>query len=176
MSAYGTITLPSRSATLLPTTSWPCKSTSPSKRLTVHHLTLSAATALSTFPSSTDSKGDTLLSYTHRIFAQVLEDGRTYPQELAQGLTWESYTREAYEAYFWAADVFVAIGSSEDEGGANGEGVEVELDVEKARKGRTWEDSVAGWYYVKPNYPGRSSHVRPLHLLCISTYLVRCVH
>lgn len=44
------------------------------------------------------------------------------------------------------------------------EGADVELDVEKARKGRTWEECVAGWYYVKPNYPGRASHVRCLYL------------
>lgn len=161
MSAYGSINLPSRANTFLPTTSWPCKSTSPFKHLTIHHLTLSAASALSS-PSTTDLNGDTLLSYTHRIFAQVLEDGRTYPQELAEGQTWESYTREAFEAYFWAADVFVAIGSASDEG-EGGEGMEVELDVEKVRKGRTWEECVAGWYYVKPNYPGRASHVRPLY-------------
>lgn len=176
MSAYGTITLPSRPNTLLPTTSWPCKSTSPFKHLTVHHLTLSAATTLSS-PSTTDSNSDTLLSYTHRIFAQVLEDGRTYPQELAEGQTWESYTREAFEAYFWAADVFVAIGSEGDEGaGEGGEGVEVELDIEKVRKGQTWEECVAGWYYVKPNYPGRASHVRPLYLSSACLHIFMEVH
>jgi len=25
--------------------------------------------------------------------------------------------------------------------------------------GRSWEECVAGFYYVKPNYPGRSSHI-----------------
>lgn len=155
----------SRPSPLLPTTIWPCKPTSSFKRLTVHHLTLSTATALLSSPSSTDSKGDTLFSYTHRIFTHILEDGRTHSQELAPGETWENYTHETFEAYLWAADVFIAIGSDGgdeemNEGGVE-EGMEVELDVEKARKGRTWEDCLAGWYNIKPYHIGRASHVGP---------------
>lgn len=67
--------------------------------------------------------------------------------------------------YLWAADVFVAIGSDDGdeemkEGGVE-EGMEVELDVEEARKGRTWEDCLVGWYNVKPYHIGRASHVGP---------------
>ena len=32
-------------------------------------------------------------------------------------------------------------------------------DVEASRGGCRWEDVLVGFYYVKPNYPGRSSHV-----------------
>lgn len=38
------------------------------------------------------------------------------------------------------------------------DGQEAQLALEDARKGRPWADCTAGFYYVKPNYPGRSSH------------------
>jgi hypothetical protein len=65
------------------------------------------------------------------------------------------YTRAEFGAYFWAADVIVAIGTNADD-----ELVSVLVgDVEVAQAGRSWEDILIGFYYVKPNDPGRSSHV-----------------
>jgi len=81
------------------------------------------------------------------------------------------YTRAAFEAYFWAADVIVAIGQTDDDAadGASDDGQsQVQAhnqNVESGsadlleRGGRSWEDALVGFYYVKPNYPGRSSHV-----------------
>jgi hypothetical protein len=178
MSAYGTITVASRPVDLLPPTSWdlpqpaaPGKPAAPFRRLVLHHLRLDSARAL---------PGPSLLDYTHRIFAAEIEAGRTYPQEAVAGsgligeqpdndgggdadtdmdtdthAAAQTYTRAAFEAYFWAADVIVAIGQTDD-GAAEGEGVEA------SRAGRRWEDALVGFYYVKPNYPGRSSHVRSL--------------
>lgn len=78
----------------------------------------------------------------------------TYPQEILQG---ETYTLEMFENYFFAADVIVGIIG---EGEAPGvDGASTPVGIEEARNGRKWEDCVAGVYYVKPNYPGRSSHV-----------------
>jgi len=162
MSAYGTIRLTaSAPVDLLPPTTWdllprpaaPGKPASPFRRLVTHHLRLDSARAL---PG--------LLEYTHRIFAAEIEEGRTYPQEEedyvggggggGEGLTTSdrAYTRAAFEAYFWAGDVIIAIGMVDDGGNRGG-------DVEASRGGRSWEDVLVGFYYVKPNYPGRSSHI-----------------
>lgn len=152
MSAYGTtITAPiSRPVGLLPQTIWelpePTKPAAPFRRLSLYHLRLDDARAL---PG--------LVEYTHRVFAAEVEAGRTYPQEALP------YTREVFEAYFWAADVVVAIGTvANGDEGAGPDDVEAVL-----RAGRSWEDALVGFYYVKPNYPGRSSHVRVSPLLCL---------
>jgi hypothetical protein len=173
MSAYGIVTVAGRPVDLLPPSSWGLpqpaagKPAAPFHCLELHHLRLDSARAL---PS--------LLDYTHRIFAAEIEAGRTYPQE-ADSLSVgpdndndndtlatthahaHTYTRAAFEAYFWAADVIVAVGRTDAVGG---DGVQVEAagcgeSVEASRAGRSWEDSLVGFYYVKPNYPGRSSHV-----------------
>lgn len=78
----------------------------------------------------------------------------TYPQEILQG---ETYSLEMFASYFFAADAIVGIvGEGElpcvDGGSAP-------FGIEAARNSRSWEECVAGVYYVKPNYPGRSSHV-----------------
>ena len=164
MSAYGTITANSWRVDLLPPTTWelpsppnvPGKLAAPFRRLVLHHLRLDTARSL---PG--------LLEYMHQVFAAEIEAGRTYPQEVANEVVTLSganddsttksrvYTRAEFEAYFWAADVVIAIGTNAGD----------ELDpaliggVEVARAGRSWEDILVGFYYVKPNYPGRSSHV-----------------
>ncbi|KAN0125599.1 hypothetical protein V8E52_000806 [Russula decolorans] len=159
MSAYGAITVTNRPVDLLPSTTWdlpqpaPGKPAAPFHRLVLHHLRLESARALPAGPS--------LLEYTHGIFAAEVEAGRTYPQEaVAAGI----YTRAAFEAYFWAADVMVAIGQNDDGqaqvpnvgSGSAGDLLEISRGV---GGGRSWEDALVGFYYVKPNYPGRSSHI-----------------
>jgi hypothetical protein len=193
MSAYGAVTVTNGPIDLLPPTTWDLPQPAPGKpaatafrRLVLHHLRLESTRV---FPS--------LLEYTHRIFAAEVEAGRTYPQEAdalaaaaAAGgsLSCESdddthtraapqaaYTRAAFEAYFWAADVIVAIGQTDDDAADHGGGDDgrvqaqalnvgsrgdlSQLQLEISRGGRRWEDAIVGFYYVKPNYPGRSSHV-----------------
>src|SRR6266550_2321370 len=150
MSAYGDLKVPS-SDRILPTMNWPTKS--PSTYITTIHLTLSTAR---------QSPG--LVEYLNTVFVKVVEDGRTYPQE-------GDMSGEAFEKYFFAADVFLGIISSShsEETQNNGEAT-----LDGTRAGRSWEECVAGFYYVsifrllitalipdpvKPNYPGRSSHV-----------------
>ncbi|GJE91420.1 hypothetical protein PsYK624_075700 [Phanerochaete sordida] len=143
MSAYGTVTR-AQPATQLAATAWRCtpRAGAPT-HLTLHHLTLARAAAL---PG--------LLAYLHACFADELERGATYPQEVLPG---ETYTREQFEGYYFGADVIMGLVGT---GGAPAEdGEEVRTDVEQARAGRSWEECVAGVYYVKPNYPGRSSHI-----------------
>ena len=165
MSAYRTIALTGSPVDLLPPTSWdlppppPGKPGAPFRRVVLHHLRLDNARACA--PG--------LLEHTHSIFATEVEAGRTYPQEAASGAHAHDsddcpYSRAAFEAYFWAADVFVAVGMTDDEGatdiaGNGGDHGCADRDVEASRRGQSWQDVLVGFYYVKPNYPGRSSHV-----------------
>ncbi|KAI0332981.1 hypothetical protein GY45DRAFT_1320246 [Cubamyces sp. BRFM 1775] len=150
MSAYGAIT--SRSSSPLSSTTWQLSSKRPDapKYLTIHHLTLDKAKE---FPG--------LVDYLHRVFAEELERGQTYPQEILPG---ESYTRSQFDAYYFAADVLVAVlGLPSPEGVADPldalDGTQIQVGFAEAVGGRTWEECIAGCYYVKPNYPGRSSHI-----------------
>ena len=184
MSAYGTIAVTSGPLGLLPSTSWDLpppslgRPTTPFRRLVLHHLRLDSARTL---PG--------LFEYTHRIFAAEVEAGRTYPQEAHATVAAAAasvgvgsgdsdakadthayaYSRAAFEAYFWAADVFVAIGMMDDAADVVGGG---DLDVGASRGGRSWEEALVGFYYVKPNYPGRSSHVSEF-LLQTTIYLYK---
>ncbi|KAK0460947.1 uncharacterized protein EV420DRAFT_1619475 [Desarmillaria tabescens] len=132
MSAYGAIQR-AYTGDGLPSTVW-CSS-SKTKYATIHHLTLQTAKPL-----------NGLIEYLHQVFAKEVDDGRTYPQERPIDLT-------AFESYFFAADVFIAIL------GAPEQPKESSLGVAETQAGRSWEDCVTGYYYVKPNYPGRSSHI-----------------
>ncbi|KAF9012506.1 hypothetical protein BDQ17DRAFT_1344028 [Cyathus striatus] len=137
MSAYGAISRPS-AGRALPSSLW---SSAKSSRgyITIHHISLATA-----------SKHEGLIDYLHLVFSQVVEDGMTYPQE-------GDMTRDTFEAYFFGADVFVGIIGGKDMDDITE--TEIELDIHSSKDQRTWEDSVAGFYYVKPNYPGRSSHI-----------------
>lgn len=87
-----------------------------------------------------------LLAVLYAEFAAELERdiARTYPQEAGM-------TEEEFKAYFFARDVFVGVGLVE---------INVPRDtIEQARGNREWKDAVAGFYYIKPNYPGHSSHI-----------------
>ncbi|KAH9834026.1 acyl-CoA N-acyltransferase [Rhodofomes roseus] len=150
MSAYGAILTPSRTAGPLPTTRWRLNPTSkyappPNAYLTIHHLTLATARAV---PG--------LLVLLHKVFADELERGLTYPQEIRAS---EEYTLEMFQAYYFAADVLVAVMGEGSLSVDVVDGEDVQLGIGAALKGRDVEDCVAGCYYVKPNYPGRSSHI-----------------
>ena len=127
MSAYGDIKRTNSSTRLLPTV-WNSQSSRVSEgpgHIIVRHFTLTTALALPGF-----------LEYLGATFAKEVADGMTYPQEGDMG-------QESFETYFFSADVFVGIisalpGSSEQPG----------LEVEEERAGRTWDDCIAGYYYV----------------------------
>ncbi|KAJ7818187.1 hypothetical protein B0H14DRAFT_1376500 [Mycena olivaceomarginata] len=142
MSAYGAI---SRSSGVisapLPATFWNVRRAlgDSTQYVTVHHIPTVAAARL--HPG--------LVEYLGAVMATEVEGGMTYPQE--------SMPADAFESYFFSGDVFLAISHSGNTGGS--EGTETPLTIEEARQGRAWQDSVAGYYYVKPNYPGRSSHI-----------------
>jgi len=139
MSAYGAFSRSSKgyqSGTILPSTVWCSRtgsdvSTNPSEKpyVTIHHLTLSTAKAL---PG--------LVTYLASVFADVVAEGRTYPQE-------DAITEDSFERYFFAEDVFVAVQAvgvinSEQDTSIIG------LTLAEARDGRKWEDCLVGCYYV----------------------------
>ena len=141
MSAYGAINR--GSAALLPSTTWQLKSkrASAPKYLTIHHITLESSKQ---FPG--------LVDYLHRVFADELERGQTYPQEILPG---GAYSRDQFDAYYFAADVLVAVlGQPAEDGRADpldGEdGSPITTGFADAVGGRSWEECIAGCYYVSP--------------------------
>jgi len=158
MSAYGAISSKGREdRPPLPSTRWTTrdKVTGSQIFIDMHHLTLE--TALERSPG--------LVEYLHSVFARVVEDGRTYPMEVPEG---ETYSREAFESYFFAADVIVGVLVGEGGGLSvhHEDGVEIVSGMDRGPLGFSkddsppaWKDVVVGSYYIKPNYPGRSSHI-----------------
>ena len=147
MSAYGAITRSAAGGVVLPPTVWNSNKT----HVTTFHLTLATATAHSG-----------LVAYLHECFAEELERGNTYPQEILEN---EEYTQTMFEAYYFAADVIVAIaGEVEDISSSKSDGDSIpDLDIESARHSRTWEACVAGCYYVSFCLCSRSLQAMNLH-------------
>lgn len=109
---------------------------------------------------------EALIKYLSEVFNSELEgefgglgvitdiaEGKTYPQE---GLL----TVEEFKGYFFGASTIIGILSPE---GTDPASVQT---LEAAQAGRDWKDCVGGCYYIKPNYPGRSSHVSHLRPPC----------
>jgi hypothetical protein len=67
-------------------------------------------------------------------FNEELERGNTYPQE-------GPLDRDAFLAYYFAADVFIGIAVSSETGDSPDS-------IDAARNGREWKDCVVGCYYV----------------------------
>ncbi|ODN82090.1 hypothetical protein L202_02404 [Cryptococcus amylolentus CBS 6039] len=104
--------------------------------------------ALVTYPVAGAEAPDELLKYLYSIFSDELDEGITYPQE-------GPLTYEQFVAYFFAATTIVGVIQPVDSEGR----AETSGGLEGARAGRTWEEAAGGCYYIKPNYPGRSSHL-----------------
>ncbi|KAF3388343.1 L-azetidine-2-carboxylic acid acetyltransferase [Penicillium rolfsii] len=81
-----------------------------------------------------------LVKFLHAEFSAEIERGCTYPMESAMGL-------EQFAEYWFGTFAVVAV---LDEDGVDGEGL---------KEGREWEKVCLGTFYVKPNYPGRCSHI-----------------
>jgi len=162
MSAYGAISHPTRTSPLrLPTTAWP-HPRDPTTTVTLFHLNPSAMVDASADTGRNRNSIPELFDHLHAIFADEVEKGLTYPQE-------DMRDPDAFRAYFFAADVVIAIvglpgehgvSESRQDGEQHGDALpvprEVEIDLPHVR---AWDECVVGFYYVKPNYPGRSSHI-----------------
>jgi hypothetical protein len=201
MSAYGAVTVTNRPVDLLPPTTWdlpqpaPGKPASPFRHLVLHHLRLESARALPAGPSlleythrifAAEVEAGRTYPQEADALALAVAAGSSLSGKESDDLSGsgggggggdththatQAYTRAAFEAYFWAADVIVAIGQTDDDAADGGSDVG-QVQAQNAgsgsgdlleifsRGGRSsWEDALVGFYYVKPNYPGRSSHV-----------------
>ncbi|GJN91742.1 hypothetical protein Rhopal_004765-T1 [Rhodotorula paludigena] len=123
--------------------------------------------ALTVLPVRRDTVPDALLAFLKDTFNDVVEEGRTYPQMGTLSL-------DDFANYFFAADCFIGLldTAAPAELGDASAGLDREpgLTLEKVAAGRDWKECVLGMYYVKPNYPGRSSH------LCNGGFVVPSVH
>ncbi|KAH6913931.1 hypothetical protein BKA70DRAFT_1181759 [Coprinopsis sp. MPI-PUGE-AT-0042] len=147
MSAYGAIVKSHTSGDVLPSTIWSTgglkvegDTQAAVKHISLHHLTLKDA-----------QKYQGLVEYLRSVFAGVVEEGRTYPQE-------DNVTPESFESYFFSGDVLVGIAMPGEAASPDGSHFQ-ERDQALRSASEDWEAGVAGFYYVKPNYPGRSSHI-----------------
>ncbi|KAI8991059.1 hypothetical protein BDF20DRAFT_842420 [Mycotypha africana] len=83
-----------------------------------------------------DAENKSLCAYLHARFNAELEAGSTYPQE-------ELLNDQQFRDYFLAYDAFVMAKDGLIEPNTNYD----------------WDDKVVGMFYIKPNYPGRCSHI-----------------
>ncbi|WRT66467.1 uncharacterized protein IL334_003426 [Kwoniella shivajii] len=98
---------------------------------------------LVTYPITGADAPKEVIEYLYGIFEAELEGGKTYPQEGPLSL-------EAYTAYFFGSTTIVGVVQSSSE--------EIKDSLGKALEGKKLDDALGGCYYIKPNYPGRSSH------------------
>lgn len=95
-----------------------------------------------------------VLDYLANVFNDELALGISYPQRgpLAQA---------EFEAYFLGYDLIVAFFVSAEAVPASvpEDGVQVSHDLIPTLDTLDMANAVAGFYYIKPNYPGRSSHL-----------------
>ncbi|KAI8062654.1 hypothetical protein BC940DRAFT_308406 [Gongronella butleri] len=78
---------------------------------------------------------EALIAFLFNLVNTEIEDGSTYPQE-------NIFDMDGFLAYFLAYDAFVLV---------KGDTV--------PNKAEDMEENVLGTFYVKPNYPGRCSHI-----------------
>ncbi|KAL4788364.1 hypothetical protein BJX76DRAFT_353390 [Aspergillus varians] len=113
--------------------------------------TLKSGTPVTLYPITTGPSAlpKTLLQFLHREFSAEIERGCTYPME-------EVMPYERFTEYWFGTFAVVAILDSPD-GEGEGEGAfgrKLGLSEDRA-----WERECLGTFYIKPNYPGRCSHV-----------------
>ncbi|CAO3655810.1 unnamed protein product [Mucor fragilis] len=83
-----------------------------------------------------DPNNKPLVDFLHARFNAEIEDGSTYPQE-------NLLNEQQFRDYFLGSDAFVM---SKD-------------GIIEPNTAYNWEDKIVGMFYIKPNYPGRCSHI-----------------
>ena len=153
MSAYGAVSRPARSS-YLSTTVWP-HPRDPHAVVTLFHIDLAAIV------------DPGFLDHLHAIFADEIERGLTYPQEDMRDL-------DAFKAYFFAADVVIAIagdGSGVTPNPLTADGApvakEVAADLDTVRAGRSWDACLVGFYYVCDRLSKFNWSVHPTRQWCL---------
>jgi len=80
-----------------------------------------------------------LVRFLHAQFSAEIEKGCTYPMETP-------LTPEKFEDYWFGTFAVVAM-------------IETQSEDRGLIEGRDWEQECLGTFYIKPNYPGRCSHI-----------------
>jgi RimJ/RimL family protein N-acetyltransferase len=86
-----------------------------------------------------------IVDYFWKVFDAELAEGKTYPQA-------GPMTRDEFAAYFFNSVTIVGVLHDSEVDAAQFP------TIQDAMGGRSIEEALAGCYYIKPNYPGRSSH------------------
>ncbi|KAL4803772.1 hypothetical protein BDV18DRAFT_39161 [Aspergillus unguis] len=104
--------------------------------------TLKSGAPVTLYPITTGPSclPESLLKFLHREFSDEITRGCTYPME--EAMEYERFT----EYWFGVFGVVAVLDSQKENGGGLSEG-------------RDWEKECLGTFYIKPNYPGRCSHV-----------------
>ncbi|KAL4940820.1 hypothetical protein BDV06DRAFT_213147 [Aspergillus oleicola] len=108
------------------------------------HTTLKTGQTATLYPITTGPSflPQSLLKFLHKEFTAEIEKGCTYPMEEVM-----EYSRFG-EYWFGCFGVVAVLDSKNDSGEEKG-----------LSEDRDWERECLGTFYVKPNYPGRCSHV-----------------
>ncbi|RAL16242.1 GNAT family N-acetyltransferase [Aspergillus homomorphus CBS 101889] len=111
------------------------------KQLHPRRAVLKDSTAVTLYPITNGPFGvpASLIEYLHREFSDEIVRGSTYPME-------EPMSLDVYRGYWFGTFAVVAL-------------VDEDEFPEGLVEGRDWERVCLGTFYVKPNYPGRCSHV-----------------
>ncbi|RHZ50923.1 GNAT family N-acetyltransferase [Aspergillus thermomutatus] len=102
------------------------------------HATLKDGTPVTLYPiaGGASSIPSDLVALLAEEFRVEIEGGCTYPME-------EAMSADKFAEYWFGTFAVVALTGNEEE----------------IRQGRDWKRECLGTFYIKPNYPGRCSHV-----------------
>lgn len=167
MSPYGTIARPASDKSL--SSYLPRHATlRSSDNATLFHITI--AESISPEDSKFTLSGrahPALVEAMRKVFNDEVLRGDTYPHETVVDM-------QGFESYFFGGDAFVLL---------RGDYTSAELVPTTRTSIEEWDHDLLGFFYIKPNFPGRCSHVRlvfakrfanPKHTLCHFNWL--CIH
>ncbi|KAB8070385.1 hypothetical protein BDV29DRAFT_34322 [Aspergillus leporis] len=111
---------------------------SPTQTLTPRKALLKDGSPVTLYPipNGPSSIPASLIALLHREFSEEIKAGCTYPME-------EPLALDRFAEYWFGTFAVVAVLGQEGE----------------LREARDWEKECLGTFYIKPNYPGRCSHV-----------------
>ncbi|PYI36327.1 acyl-CoA N-acyltransferase [Aspergillus indologenus CBS 114.80] len=118
------------------------------------HATLKDATPVTLYPiaGGPGTVPESLIAYLHQEFSAEIVRGRTYPMA-------EPMTLETFRGYWFGTFAVVAVVEEDGDGAGAGAGADGAGKGLGLVEGRDWARVCLGTFYVKPNYPGRCSHV-----------------
>ncbi|KAF9207275.1 hypothetical protein BGZ49_000827 [Haplosporangium sp. Z 27] len=108
-------------------------------RITSSNVTLDHSSQTYTLSEATHP---TLVEAMHKVFNEEVERGDTYPQEFL-------LDTDQFKNYFFSGDSFVLIKGH----------YQLATEVQVRKDADEWQKDLLGFFYVKPNFPGRCSHI-----------------